>query len=132
MRNRPLNLDKYGIDRDRYLELKYFCRQYGKWKRRINELHAAYSPINLTGMPSGSGTSDPVAKAALEAAELSHNCDMIETCAKQADNGLYEAIMKNVTMGIRYEDMPVCAGRRQFYERRRKFFWLLSQVKKGN
>ena len=128
---RNLKLDKYGIDKNRYLELKYFCRQYPKWKRRITDLRNGYTPINLTGMPSGSGTTDNVAKAAIEAAELSKQCELIEQCCIEADNEIYQELLRNITEGIPYEYMTVYIGRRQFYEARRKFFWLLDK-KKGN
>lgn len=130
-RERDLKLSKYNITKNRYLELKYFCRQYPEWKRELTDLRCGYKPINLTGLPSGSGTSDAVSDAAIRAAELSKKCELIEQCCIEADSGIYQSLLKNVTEGIPYEHMPTYAGRRQFYEVRRKFFWLLNK-KTGN
>ena len=45
---RPINKDKYGIDTNRFLEIKYHCLQYPKWRRELAELtntisHAIWS-----------------------------------------------------------------------------------------
>lgn len=38
MKMRPINKDKYGIDTNRFLEIKYHCLQYPKWRRELAEL----------------------------------------------------------------------------------------------
>lgn len=35
MRERPLNLDEYGISKERYLELKHFCKRYAEMRLEI-------------------------------------------------------------------------------------------------
>lgn len=54
-------------------------------------------------------------------------CRLIEQTAIEADPETYDLLLKNVTEGISYEYMAIPRGRRQFYMRRRKFFWLLSE-----
>lgn len=39
-----------------------------------------------------------------------------------------ECVRKNVTLGIRFEYMPVPCGRRQFFEARREFFRALDRL----
>ena len=57
------------------------------------------------------------------------NAELIENTAKEAAGTLWEQLLKNVSLGIVYEHMPIPMGRKQFYEMRRRFFWLLSQRK---
>lgn len=57
---------------------------------------------------------------------------MIEESAKQADHQLYKYILKAVTEeGITYKYlktvMNIPAGRNYFYEKRRKFYYILSK-----
>ena len=56
---------------------------------------------------------------------------MIEDTARETDEIAQHAILQNVTAGIPYEQLQPYCGRRQFYEMRRKFFWLLDQRKNG-
>lgn len=138
-RERDLKLDKYGIDKNRYLELKYFCRQYPKWKQQLADLHCGYKPIALTGLPGGSGTSDTVGKAATKAAELSKQCELIEQCCIEADDLNYQVLLKCVTGGVSWDRLNIknqlhelswIGNEKSFYLARRKFFYLLSERRK--
>lgn len=53
----------------------------------------------------------------------------------QADRANAQSLIANVTIpNMPYEYLMVIGGRRQFYEARRKFFWLLDRklAKMGN
>ncbi len=127
MSRKDLSLKKYNISKERYRELKYFCLQYEEWKRQLS-LCASLQPQKLTGMPNAKNAiSNPTADAAVKAAELREKCALVEQTAIEADAELYQYLLKNVTQGVPYEYMPVPCGRRQFYELRRKFFFLLSK-----
>ena len=52
----------------------------------------------------------------------------IEKAAQKTSPELYSYILKNVTQGIPYEQMPVPLGRRQFYALRQEFFWNLANL----
>lgn len=52
----------------------------------------------------------------------------IERAAQKASPELYSYILKNVTQGIPYEQMPVPLGRRQFYQLRQEFFINLANL----
>lgn len=51
---------------------------------------------------------------------------LIDETVKEIAGSLQQYLMENVTEGVRYEDMQVPCGRRQFYELRRLFFVSLS------
>lgn len=127
MSKKDLSLKKYNISKERYRELKYFCLQYGEWKRQLS-FGVSLQPQKLTGLPNAQNqTSNPTEDAAVKLYELRDKCALVEQAAIEADAELYQYLLKNVTQGIPYEYMPVPCGRRQFYELRRKFFFLLSK-----
>lgn len=123
---KDLSLEKYGISKIRYRELKYFCLQYFEKKQQISSLLGIRAVVN-DGMPKGNKTSDPTAIIAARIAELQGEIEMIEQTAFEAAPGMCEQLIKNVTEGIPYEYMGVPCGRKQFYIARRKFFYLLSE-----
>lgn len=131
MRNRPLSLDEYGISPNRYRELLYFCRQYGEKRKKLATTRGLDAVAN-DGMPHGNAISDPTAKKADAALKLREDIALIEDTARDVDPVNWTALLRNVTECTQYEYMQVYSGRRQFYEARRKFFWLLDQRKKGN
>lgn len=124
---RDIKLDMYNITLKRYRELKYFCLQYPEWKHELNSITSALKSPIITGMPCANMTSDQTAALAIRKAELSKNCNMIEETAIEVNPGIHKMLIKSVTEGIRYEEIPVPCGRRMFYECRRKFFYLLSK-----
>lgn len=132
---RDLKLDKYSISKYAYRELKYFCLQYLEKKRELARLHSReylLHPMAYDGQRGGSGQGDPTAVAGTRAALLSADCELIEHTAIQAAPEIYQWILLSVVEGIPYEEIGrVPCGRRQFYEARRKFFFLLSR-KRGN
>lgn len=126
MRKRNLVLTDYGISTWRYRELYALCRQYPEMQRELaaaRELDARCSD----GMPHGNTVTDPTARRAEAALKIREKIAVIEDAAREADAVNWKELLENVTRGTRYEYLQVYCGRRQFYENRRKFFWLLDQ-----
>lgn len=129
---RDFHLEKYNISRYRFRELKNFCLQYDELKRKLKDCYSLNSVAN-DGTPHSTAISDPTAAAAMQAAKCSEAIDLIENCVCEACgcSAVYDALLTNVTRGTAYEYLPhVPTGRRQFYEMRRKFFFLLSNKKR--
>ena len=123
---RDLKMERYSIGKYAYRELHNFCLQYPDKKRKLRELQSPYRSPQITGMPSGSGPGDPTGRSAERAAVLSQDIDMIERAAHKAAGRDAQSILKNVTLGIAWEYLPVSCGRRKFYDMRRLFFYLLA------
>lgn len=126
--------NKYWIDKHRHYELKHFCLQYPIWKRTYAALlDLSIASSYMTGMPSGGGLSDTTAKSAIRRTFYADKIKLVEETAKEADPYLYEYILKAVTEGLSYTylrtilEMP--CGRDMFYDRYRRFFWLLSEAR---
>jgi hypothetical protein len=131
---RDLKLDEYNISKFAYRELNNFCLQYPEKKQKLLDMRNPLKAQQYSDMPHGSGVSDPTAAAAIRAAALAKDTELIEQTAIEADAGIYQYIILAVTQqGINYEILRACkdipCGRRYFYIRRRQFFYLLARKK---
>lgn len=126
--------NKYYLDKHRHYELKHFCLQYPEWKRS----YAEFSDVNITSssferLPSSNLPGDPTAKQAIIKASLIERIKMIEKIAKEADEYLYDYILKGVTEGLSYtylkSRLDIPCGKDMYYDRYRRFFWLLSKAR---
>ena len=148
--NRPIKLDKWGISWEEYKELSYFCLQYQRKKQEADDLLtmriSTPPPVIYhhngeelgTFLPHGQGqTSDPVAAAANRREKLLDDVRMIERAAIMAagSDGMAVHLLRAVTTrdGVRktrtYAQTPI--GERQFFEMRRRFFYVLRGLKNG-
>ena len=126
--------NKYYIDKHRYYELKHFCLQYNEWKK-------AYASCNESIIfaskferePVSNIHSDITAKYALKKVQYGTRIKLIERIAMEADDFLYPFILKAVTEGLSYTNLKsvhnIPCGRDMYYDRYRKFFWLLSEAR---
>lgn len=123
---RILRLNKYHISQDKYQELFYFCKQYNERKAEINGLRGL-NEIVADGMPKGNSISDPTFRKAEKIIRLRTENELIEHTAIEADPYIHQQIIKNVTEGISYDYLNCYYSKNTFYDRRRKFFKLLSE-----
>ena len=124
--------NKYYIDKHRHYELKHFCLQYPIWRKTyaaLNDLGISISKMEqerTTNIPG-----DPTSKCAVRKVYYMDRIKLIENTAKETDPDLYTYILKAVTEGLSYTylktrlDIP--CGRDMYYDRYRRFFWLLSK-----
>lgn len=126
IKKRDMKLSDYNISRAKYNELKYFCMQYEEKKAALHRRYGLGAVVS-DGMPKGNLPGNPTERTAIRNTMLQKDIELIEQTAVEADAEIYRWLMKNVTEGIPYEWLDVPAGRRQFYESRRYFFYLLSQ-----
>lgn len=148
---RSLRLDKYGISKNRYDELKSYCLQYGEWRDELKYNTNALKGQRLTGMPFVGGITDSTCNIATKRDELFKKCEAVEqtmilaittlckgNTSKLVYDGdyqdLYDHMIKAVTEeGITYnylfQRMNIPIGRDSFYLMRRYFFFLLDKYK---
>lgn len=124
--------NKYWISKHRYYELKHFCLQYPEWKKVYSEICDEYLPLSMIEtIPTDNLTNDPTSQRALLKAFYAERIKLIEKTALEADPCLYEYIIKGVAEGRSYTYlntvMGIPCGRDMYYDRYRKFFWLLSK-----
>lgn len=130
---RPINEDKYKISKHKFLQAYHYCLQYHEWLEELKKDITTTGTQTTDGMPKGKGElSSTTESIAIRRAELRRKCELVEQTAIEADPVLYPWILKAVTNeGASYKwlksrlDIP--CSRNTYYERRRKFYWLLSK-----
>lgn len=126
--------NNYWISKHRYYELKHFCLQYPLWKTAYNAFDDTGIPLSMIEKISASNMpGDPTGKRAIMKAYYKEKIDLIERIAFDADRYLYEYILKAVTEELSYtylrSKLDIPCGRDMYYDRYRKFFWLLSNAR---
>ena len=126
--------NKYHIDKHRHYELKHFCLQYPTWKRTYSEIgNFNVTATSFDKMPTNNLPGDPTSKHAITKSSLAERIEMIERAAKEADVQLYDYILKAVTEGLSYtylkSRLDIPCGKDMYYDRYRRFFWLLHKVR---
>lgn len=127
--------NRYWIDKHRHYELKHFCLQYPSWKKEYDILQVpSISSSMMERFPSISLHSDPTASFAMRRTYYAERIHLIEKTAMEADKYLYNYILRAVTEGLSYtylkSRLNIPCGRDMYYDRYRKFFWLLSNSRK--
>lgn len=124
--------NKYWIDKHRHYELKHFCLQYPMWKKLHSELlDSCISAAKLERESGSNIPSDITAKYAIKKAHYADKIKMVEQAALDADKELYMYLLRGVTEGLSYTylktKLDIPCGRDMYYDRYRKFFWLLNE-----
>ncbi len=116
----------YKLEKHRYLELRHFCLQYPSFKE-------AMKCVNYHAKDTDEW-SDISGETASLLSDLSHAVSLIESSAKNADKVLAPYILLSATKDISYSCLAskyeIPAGPDMFYDRLRKFYFLL-HIQKG-
>lgn len=126
--------NKYWIDKHRHYELKHFCLQYPDWKKIYADcLNCDISMAEINGTKTIDEIYDPTATRAVTRAYYSEKIKLVEQAAKEADEYLWHYILRAVTEGLSYtylkSKLDIPCGKDMYYDRYRKFFWLLSGMR---
>lgn len=125
--------NKYYVEKHRYYELKHFCLQYPKWKRIYIEEDGLRSSRYDDIYSKKSGYKDPTYKIAENRVLYLDNIKIVEQAAIAADSSLYTYILKAVTEDLSFNQLKtklnIPCGRDMYYDRYRKFFWILDKTK---
>lgn len=125
--------NKYWIDRHRYYELKHFVLQYPLWKEHCDILDGIKSSsVIVLGEPSERRSH--VEEDAIRKIFYTDRIRMVEKAAKDADPVIGGYILKGILQGISYDKLSarykVPCSRDEYYKLYRRFFWVLSRLRK--
>ena len=125
---------KYWISKHRYYELKHFCLQYSEWRKAYNAIDdLIISSPSLDEVVSTNNISNPTERYALAKIAYLDKIDMVEKAAKDADPDIWNYILKAVTEELSFSHLKtkleIPCGKDMYYDRYRKFFWLLSKAR---
>lgn len=130
---RPLNKEKYEVSKHRFQEIYHHCMQYKEWKDELRYCEDTVKSIGAMneGRASG-GTGSATEQLAIKRIKLREKCELIEQTAIEADAEIYPYILKGVTeefASCKYlkEVCGMPCGKDMYYDRRRKFYWLMSK-----
>ena len=122
--------DNY-LPKHRYLELKHLCLQYPEWKKElalIGNMHSA-SVFVLSG--DRIGFKDPTFDITNKITFVEEKIRLVEDVCEAVDPAIAPYLLLAVTEGRTYEYLRgikgIPCGRRQFYEKYRRFFMLLDE-----
>lgn len=125
--------NKYWISKHRFYEIEHHCLQYKEWKDEYLALSTqGIKGVDYDGMPHGTNVSNPTENVGMRMAMLKDKIDLVEKTAEEADPSLAKYILKAVTNeGISFNYLKMVMGipceKDMYYNRRRKFYWLMSQ-----
>ena len=119
--NRPI--DNNYISKNRYYELRYFCRQYREWEKEKNEMKI---------FPDGNfceNFSDPTGETATKLATLNTKIETVDRCIEEVAPEIKEWLKESVTEGKGYNNLiDVPFSKEYFYIRYKAFFSRLNQT----
>lgn len=123
---------KYKLSKFEYGYAKWFSLKYPEWLEEYNNLKDSEKGISYDGMPGGKGqVNDVTQNLATKRAELRDKMLKVEHAAYDAGGEIAEYILKSVIFeDMTFEDMKALGlpcERTMFYERRRKYYYLLSK-----
>lgn len=132
VRSRFSKKSKYYITKEAFLAAYRWCHNYDAWVAE-HELSVGLRSGNGddSGSPGGGGMSDPTAAQAIRLANLYENIETIRSLAYAAEPSLHPYLLQYVTHAdmtfdkLKAQGMP--CERKMFYDRRRKFYWMLAQ-----
>lgn len=132
MARRSKKTGRWKISTHEFYMAMHFAYQYHEWKKELSGLTDTSKAIQYSDMPKGSIDPDPTGELVERRERLVRSIDIIESCARRADPELYEWIMLGVTNdGVNYDSLLTLKGipcsRNTYYDRRRKFYYLLSK-----
>ena len=131
-RNKISTKNPYWVEKFRYLELRYFCRQYPIWKKAYASLHGLSGrPKDLELFKKKGGHSDPTARCAEAMVYYSSRIELVERIAQKTSPELGSYILEGVTTGVSYDVLrtryEIPCSKDMYYDLYHKFFYLLSK-----
>ena len=129
MRSEVSCKNEYWISKNRFYELKYFCRQWGEWHEKLKELDGVVSVP--TDISDNTEHGDYTADCAEMRERYISNIELLKRVAVTTDPVLGVYILTGITRQWSYDIMRVRTnipcGKNTYYHMYRRFMWLLSQ-----
>ena len=125
--------NKYWISKHRFYEIAHHCMQYKEWIDEYKVLSGkAIDGVDYDGMPHGTNVGNPTEALGMKLTELKSKIDTVEMTAIETDPTLAKYILKavtneDVTFNYLKTIMEMPCERDMYYDRRRRFYWLMSQ-----
>ena len=121
---------KYYISRHIFMTVYHYCLNYDEWVSEYN-LNVGLRKGEGEGGGRSKGEQDPTSEQAIRLADLYQKIETIRSAAYAAEPELYDYLLAYVTQSDMTFDKLKARGmpceRKMFYDRRRKFYWIMSK-----
>lgn len=129
---RPISEKKWDITKHAFYQAYHFAMRYKEFRDILKYKTSTVGSPNMDGMPKGGEIGNATQDLAITRQQAEQNCRLIERTAAVAGGEIYTYLLKAVTEeGISYkylkEIMNIPCGKDLYYDRRRKFYYLLSK-----
>lgn len=123
---------RYSLTRFEYGYAKWYSLRYNDWLNEYNSLKDSVSSAGFSEAVQGGKQSNPTQNLATKRAELRNKMLKIEHAAWDAGGELAKYILiavtnEDVTFEVLKQKYNIPCERTLYYEKRRKYYWLLSQ-----
>lgn len=132
MKNRILSeKNEFYLPKEEFLTVLHFSLQYPRWCEELRMEPDTSRAIRYDGdRVQTSGGGDPTAETAMKRKVIADKKMLVEETAWEAGKEIYPYLLRGVTGGftfwqLRQQGMP--CEKTMYYERRRKFYYLLAQ-----
>ena len=122
---------KYWLSNAAFYQAYYFALRYQEFKDTLEEMGDGSRGLFYDSQPHGSATKSSLEDLAIKRSKVSEKIDLIESACRLADAELYPWLIKAVTNNdvgydYLYYQLGIPCSRGTFYDRRRKFYYILS------
>lgn len=127
-----LKLERYGISKYRYNELRAFCLQYPEWQAALKDIRSLSGVATDGEAVQGGTVGHPTESAALRSIRYTEKMRVVEQALKQTvgeDKNIYYPLLQSFTRGIRYENLNIPISRPTYFNFRTAFFVNLDKLK---
>ena len=129
----PAGSSKYWLPKQRFLTVYHYCLQYPEWEDEYNAIKASMGSkaVNYDAMPHGGGTGDPTSSEAMRLADIDMKMQQVRDTVYKVAPELYQWLLKGVTEDRPFwylkDVMNIPCERDMYYDRRRKFYYLMAK-----
>lgn len=134
LRRQLSDRNKYYLSKSAFLEALYFAYQYQEYLDELEAIGDGNRAISYDLQPHGEVSGSALEDLAIRRAGISARVDLIESACREADPELYFWLIKGVTSdSVGYDylhyQLGMPCGRRAYYEKRRRFYYILYRKK---
>ena len=127
----PRPSSKYYLPKHRYLTAYHYALQYQEWKDEYRSIGDDGAGLQIDPQPHGTKTGNPTETKAIRRAELKDKFSLIESICEKVAPEIKMWLLRGVTVeGTSYiylrQMMRIPCGRDYYYDRRRAFYYELS------
>lgn len=123
--------NKYWLTNSAFYQAYYFALRYQEFLDTLEEMGDGSRGLSYDSQPHGSASKSSLEDLAIRRSRVSSKVDLIESACRLADADLYPWLLKAVTNNdigydYLYYQLGIPCSRGTFYDRRRKFYYILS------